>query len=82
MPRPPGKLVCGLSTRWWCAILKENELFAFMWMGPTALIAPGSALVGFGPRCWMLSLRGRSGGQMLAEIPSDPLPQNMQTITR
>ena len=41
--------MCGLSTRRWCAILKENALFAFIWTGPAALIAPGDRLVGFGP---------------------------------
>ena len=29
--------------------MKEKELFSFIGMGPAALIAPNSALVGFGP---------------------------------
>jgi hypothetical protein len=38
-----------LCTRRWCAIMKENELFSFIWTGPAALIAPGDILVGFRP---------------------------------
>jgi hypothetical protein len=57
MPRPPGRLVCGFSTRRWCAILKENELFSFIWTDPAMLIAPGDILVGFRPCCVALGWR-------------------------
>jgi hypothetical protein len=45
------ELYCGLCTKLWCAIMKENELFSFIWTSPAALIAPDSALVGFRPSC-------------------------------
>ena len=43
------ELDCGFCTKRWCAILKENALFAFIWTGSAALIAPDRALVGFRP---------------------------------
>ena len=43
------ELDCGLCTRRWCAILKENALFSFIQTGAAVLIAPGDRLVGFGP---------------------------------
>jgi ABC transporter substrate binding protein len=70
MPRPPGKLVCGLSTRWWCAILKENALFAFIWTGPAALIAPGDRLVGFGPTYVDKILKGAKPADLPVEQPT------------
>jgi len=38
------ELDCGLCTKLWCTIMKENALFSFIWTGPAALIAPDSAL--------------------------------------
>jgi len=47
--RHQGQIICCLCTRLSRSKMKENELFSFIWTGPAALIAPDSALVGFGP---------------------------------
>ena len=43
------ELDCGLCTRRWCAILKENALCSFIRTGSAVLIAPDDRLVGFRP---------------------------------
>src|SRR5215475_5221253 len=47
--RHQGPIMYCHSTRLSCLTMKENEQFSFNWTGPAALIAPDSALVGFGP---------------------------------
>jgi hypothetical protein len=46
-----GPIMYGLCTGLSCSTVKENALFAFIWTGSAALIAPDSALVGFRPSC-------------------------------